>query len=89
MGILGLLTCFLGAYIWGWIKSRELQLTKIMLAWTAAIVVSFIANLFGGVMAAQTLAKDPEFQRAYQEALEQQQPEAPPVEIPATPEPQN
>ena len=30
-GILGILTCGLYTYIWGWLKSKQLQLFKLML----------------------------------------------------------
>ena len=34
-GLLGILTCGIYPFIWGWIKAREENLTVIMIAWTA------------------------------------------------------
>ncbi len=43
-GILGLI-CALYTFIWGWIKAKELQITNIMMAWSACIVLSIILNV--------------------------------------------
>jgi len=40
-GILGILTCGLFTYIWGWIKHKQLALTKLMILWTITIIVPF------------------------------------------------
>jgi len=40
-GILGLI-CSIYTFIWGWMKHKELNLTKIMIAWSAAIVLQMI-----------------------------------------------
>jgi Flp pilus assembly protein TadD len=40
-GILGIITCGLYTFIWGWLKSKQLQLTKMMLLWTLLYVISF------------------------------------------------
>ena len=50
IGILGIL-CSLWAFIWGWMKSSALGTKKIMLIWTACIVVYFIGF---GLIAAGT-----------------------------------
>ena len=42
-GILGLI-CAIYTFIWGWMKHKELDITKIMIAWTALIVVSGILS---------------------------------------------
>lgn len=39
MGILGIITCGLWAFIWGWINAGKYSLTKIMLIWTASYVL--------------------------------------------------
>ena len=39
-GIIGLITCGLYTFVWGWLKHKELQLTKIMLLWSILIVGS-------------------------------------------------
>ena len=47
-GILGIITCGLYTYIWGWIKSKELQLMKMMLLWTILWVLSIAIPVFVG-----------------------------------------
>jgi hypothetical protein len=42
-GILGLI-CGLYTFIWGWMKHKELDITKIMIAWSALIVLSMILS---------------------------------------------
>jgi Flp pilus assembly protein TadD len=39
-GILGIITCGLFTFIWGWLKHSELQITKLMLLWTVLIILS-------------------------------------------------
>ena len=50
-GILGILTCGLYTYIWGWLKSKQLQLTKMMLLWTIVWVLSFALPIIVGTSA--------------------------------------
>ena len=73
IGIVGIITCGIGAYIWGWVKSKELALTKLMLVWTAAIVVGIILNVVAGGMAIAAAQNNPEFQKAFRESLENAQ----------------
>lgn len=47
IGILGVL-CSLWAFIWGWMNSKKLGLQKIMLAWTACIVLCGIGGALTG-----------------------------------------
>jgi len=47
MGILGLVTCGIAAFIWGWVKAGELGLKKVMLWWTVFIGVNIVANALG------------------------------------------
>ncbi len=42
-GILGIVFCFY-PFIWGWVKHRRLEMTKIMLLWTAAVFLPFLAG---------------------------------------------
>ena len=47
-GILGIITCGFFTFIWGWIKHKELQITKLMLLWTILIIASmFLSITFG------------------------------------------
>jgi predicted Zn-dependent protease len=47
-GLLGLITFGLYTYIWGWIKSKELHLFKMMLVWTILWVASIVLPVFVG-----------------------------------------
>ena len=38
-GLLGLLTGGIYTFVWGWLKSRRLQLTKAMLLWTVCLIL--------------------------------------------------
>lgn len=50
-GILGLLTCGMYTYIWGWIKGKQLQLTKTMLLWTLCWIGSLAIPFVMGTSA--------------------------------------
>ncbi len=71
MGIVGIITCGWGAFIWGWIKAKEYDLKKIMLGWTAAIVVMFLG--YGGmaIFGVAAAASNPEFQDAFKKGIEE------------------
>jgi hypothetical protein len=44
-GILGLI-CMLYTFIWGWMKAKEENLTTIMIAWTACILINVALSFF-------------------------------------------
>ena len=50
-GILGILTCGLYTYIWGWLKSKQLQLSKLMLLWTIVFVLTLAMPIIVGTSA--------------------------------------
>ena len=50
-GILGLLTCGLYTFVWGWLKSKQLQLTKTMLLWTIMWAISIALPFVVGTAA--------------------------------------
>ena len=50
-GIIGLLTCGLYTFVWGWLKSKPLQLTKTMLLWTVMLVISIALPFVVGTSA--------------------------------------
>jgi hypothetical protein len=50
-GIIGLITCGIWTFIWGWMKASTLNLRNIMLAWTALIVVGIVLNMMGAMTA--------------------------------------
>jgi hypothetical protein len=47
-GILGIITCFLFTFIWGWVKHSELQITKLMLLWTVLTILLFVMPVMMG-----------------------------------------
>jgi len=71
MGIVGIITCGIGAFIWGWIKAKEYDLKKIMLGWTAAIGVSIICNVIAGIFLVASAANNPDVQEAFKKAAEE------------------
>jgi len=53
-GILGIITCGLWTFIWGWIKSRSLAMTKLMIIWTVVEVAPLVlVVVFGAAMMGQ------------------------------------
>jgi regulator of sirC expression with transglutaminase-like and TPR domain len=46
-GILGLI-CGLYTFIWGWIKHKELQITKMMMLWSILTILSFLVPMVVG-----------------------------------------
>lgn len=49
-GIVGLVTCGIWTFIWGWINAGKLNLTSIMLVWTLLIAAcTFIYLMLGAV----------------------------------------
>ena len=54
LGILSILLCGIGAliaFVYGWQQHKEWNLTKIMTAWTVAIVVGIICNVLAALTA--------------------------------------
>ncbi len=47
-GIIGIVTCGIWTFIWGWMNGGKLGLRSIMMAWTLLIVVSMVFNVLGG-----------------------------------------
>ena len=50
-GIIGIITCGIWTFIWGWMKASTLNLKNIMLAWTGLIVLSIVLNMMGAMAA--------------------------------------
>jgi hypothetical protein len=48
MGILGIVSCGIWAYIWGWMNSTKHGLKQIMLGWTVAIVLCVVGSSMTG-----------------------------------------
>ena len=50
-GIIGIITCGLWTFIWGWIKHKSLALTKIMIIWTIIQLTPLVLlGVFGAAM---------------------------------------
>ena len=53
-GIIGIITCGLWTFIWGWIKHKSLAITKIMIIWTIIQVTPLVLiGVFGAAMMGQ------------------------------------
>jgi len=46
--IIGIVTCGIWAFIWGWISSGRLNIRNIMMIWTLLLILSIILNIAGG-----------------------------------------
>lgn len=44
-GLLGIISCGFYPFIWGWMKHKELNLTKIMAVWTGGIILPFVIQI--------------------------------------------
>jgi hypothetical protein len=47
-GVIGIITCGIWTFIWGWINSREQGITSLMLIWSVLVVASGGFHLFPG-----------------------------------------
>lgn len=47
-GIIGIITCGIWTFIWGWMNATKLNIKNIMLIWTLLIVVGIICNIMFG-----------------------------------------
>jgi Tfp pilus assembly protein PilF len=53
-GIIGIITCGLWTFIWGWIKHKSLAMTKIMIVWTVLQITPLVLlGVFGAAMFGQ------------------------------------
>jgi hypothetical protein len=53
-GIIGIITCGLWTFIWGWIKHKSLAMTKIMILWTVIqLTPLLLIGVFGAAMMGQ------------------------------------
>lgn len=61
-GIIGIITCGLWTFIWGWIKCRSLAMTKLMITWTVVEVAPIVlVGIFGAAMMGQMFKLVSEF----------------------------
>jgi hypothetical protein len=50
-GIIGIVTCGIWTFIWGWMNASNLNIKNIMMIWTVLIVAGLAVRLaFGGAM---------------------------------------
>ncbi len=47
-GIIGIITCGIWTFIWGWMNAGKLNIRNIMLIWTALLLLSIILNVASG-----------------------------------------
>ena len=47
-GIIGIITCGIWTFIWGWMNATRLNIKNIMMIWSLLIVVCIILNVLGG-----------------------------------------
>jgi len=47
-GIIGIITCGIWTFIWGWMNATRLNIKNIMIAWTLLIIVCIAINLMFG-----------------------------------------
>jgi hypothetical protein len=47
-GIIGIITCGIWTFIWGWMNAGRLNIRNLMMIWTLLIVVCIILNVMGG-----------------------------------------
>ena len=47
-GIIGIVTCGIWTFIWGWMNSGKLGIRNIMMIWTLVIIVCIILNVMNG-----------------------------------------
>jgi hypothetical protein len=50
-GVIGLVTCGIWTFIWGWMRAGALNLKNIMLIWTGLIVLAVVLNMMGAMAA--------------------------------------
>ena len=47
-GIIGIVTCGIWTFIWGWMNAGKANIRNIMLIWTVLFVVSLVMGAIGG-----------------------------------------
>ena len=54
-GIIGIVTCGIWTFIWGWMNATRLNIKNLMLIWTALIVINIILQVLGGGLMAASM----------------------------------
>lgn len=53
-GIIGIITCSIWTFIWGWMNAGKLNIQKLMLIWTVLVVIYVVLYIAGaGAMISQ------------------------------------
>ena len=47
-GIIGIITCGLWTFIWGWMNASKLNIKNIMMIWTLLFILCIILNVMSG-----------------------------------------
>jgi hypothetical protein len=47
-GIIGIITCGIWTFIWGWMNAGRLNLRNIMMIWTVLWLAALVLNVAGG-----------------------------------------
>ena len=56
-GIIGIVTCGIWTFIWGWMNASRLNIKNIMLIWTLLVIVRIVIYfMVGSMFAAQALS---------------------------------
>ena len=56
-GLLGVITCGFWTFVWGWIKHRQYNLTKVMTMWSVCYAVSIVVSFVAGTALSLQMAK--------------------------------
>ena len=49
-GIIGIITCQIWTFIWGWINSGRFAIRNLMLAWTVLWILAVVFGAAGGLL---------------------------------------
>jgi hypothetical protein len=47
-GIIGIITCSIWTFIWGWMNAAKLNIKNIMMIWTLVLIACLILGFVGG-----------------------------------------
>jgi hypothetical protein len=53
-GIIGIVTCSLWTFIWGWMNAGKLNIRNLMLIWTLVVILCIVLGVVGGGLAAMS-----------------------------------
>lgn len=48
-GIIGIITCTIWTFIWGWMNATKLNIRNLMLAWTVLILICIVIQFAFGI----------------------------------------